>query len=257
MKLKKWLAALIAPLALLTSCIENKPVDYLQYVVGQWTLLQVDDGAFVTDSIKVMTINPDFSVTYAYGKPTGDKQMIWVKEGGLTFNLACSTITLQSAPGASTSIKVKMKIQIIDGRQMMCVLQDFTVNGVQKANNQLLYFEKSYVQLQNTVTGVWKTSRPNTNQDWYWDFKADGKYDFYIYDTQSQEYVKKIIGKSTYDLYGRFLVAQYTDSATGGPLGESADVYVVESTSTGGLVLRNNPPSGSAVVYTLSRTTLP
>lgn len=252
--MKNWILSLFAPALLFTSCLKSTPVDYLPFVVGEWTAVATNLTS-ATDSIKVLKFNTDRTINYAYGRPTTDGRMIWTESNELTYEVTDNRIAVRSTPNASSKISFTLNIAFIADGVMACTVSDYKLNGVSvAANNGVeVAFERSVINLRASLYGIWRTEAKNSDYQWFWGFKIGGRYDFFVYDPVTKTYVSKAIDKSTYKVYGRYLVCIFTDGFTGQPQGETAEVYLIGNLQPISLSLYRREADGQSISYTLVR----
>lgn len=252
--MKKWLLGILASSAILVSCKESAPIDYLPYVVGQWVCNEVNYGPLATDSVVVINFSPGFKYSEAYGVPQSDGGMRWFETADdMTFQVVGHKILISSLVGAKDPKFIKLNIEYISGTYMTYSVDEYIVNGVRLEVPQTFYtLEKSIADISGEIVGVWAANVAGSSDQWIWDIKEGGKYDFYIYDPINKVYKEQFVDKSYYKLYGRYIVTIFSHSVVAGEsTGVKADVWQISLFDYASMLWTARKQDGKQEMYSL------
>lgn len=212
----------------LTSC-SNKFASYPEDIVGTWVCIAVDGEEVETDLLFTYTFDSQKKCVLGESLQVENgatwavyKYDYWVEKGVLH----------EERSDESGYHRTKSDISF-NGDLMYYKTYYFESAGEIIDDSHTYTLKRVKNDLSSLLIGMWggrETTPGVTSQyDTYWEYLADGTYNYYYYDTDQEKYVKKEDNEGKYYLYGDFFVSVYTNDLLSGGTGPAYECWFIDT----------------------------
>lgn len=212
-------------LAILTSllswnCHKDNSQDYSSLLLGTWVNTNVNDLSVLTDATFVMQLRSDKIELYANGNTVDKDNKTWIEDDKYSYKVNGNIITIDGVGALGGKFHMEFKIRSVDALTLNFSVNKFMIDNVEYPDPKIYMLKKVITDLGSQFVGTWygKSTTPGSgdNNYHYWEYFADGHFNYYYQDAKGQ-WFKKQDNDGKYFLYGDFLASNYTnDLLTGG-----------------------------------------
>ena len=216
---KLFLSAILLSLLLL-NCQKDDSPNYSSLILGTWVNTLVDDKAVLTDGTFVMELRSDLVELYANGNAIDINNKTWIENDKYTYNVSGNIITIDGVGAIGGKFHMEFKILSVDDQILVFSVPKFMIDNVEYPDPKIYALKKVGINLTTHFAGTWygKSTTPGStdNSFHYWEYFADGHFNYYFQD-EAGKWIRKEGNEGHYFLYGDFLASNYTnDLLTGG-----------------------------------------
>ncbi len=219
----------IAVLALcLCGCDKKEPKpDYSTEIIGTWIVVSADNRILPSDEMFVNRFESSGSELYA-ARMESDDGAQWVEVPSISYRLD-GDILYEEGTLAGKHYSVKTRILIRDGA-MACRELECKEDGVSLPELKTFAMYKTETDYRGDILGTWKGHETTQGvapaaYDTYWQYLADGTYNYYYYDESLGGYVRKADNDGRYFLYGELFASNFTNDLLSGGQGPASECW--------------------------------
>lgn len=224
--MKKMLIAVVL-LALVFGCKKEDDPDYTALIRGVWVNTQVNDLPVLTDLAFVMEFKADFTEMYASGIVINDSNRTWVENDQFTYTIEENRLLINGANDEGNVFSMEFEILHVDETSLKYVVTKFMVDNVLYPDTKTYTCKRVTKDLKEQFEGTWygRSTTPGSDSSYhYWDYHADGTYDYYYQDNTNQ-WIKKQDNDGRYYLYGDYMATRYTNDLLSGAFGKAYECW--------------------------------
>ena len=226
--MKKSMLALLMTLILFWNCQKNDTPDYSSLIHGLWINSLVDDRAVLTDASFVMELRTDKVEFYANGYSLDSINKAWIENDKYHYNVSGNNIIIDGVGALGGNFHMEFKIRAVDELTLSFSVSKFTIDNVEYPDPKIYTLKKGTVNLTSQIVGTWygKTTTPGSNDNsyHYWEYFADGHFNYYFQDTGGQ-WINKHDNNGHYFLYSDLLASNFTNNLLTGVSGEAFECW--------------------------------
>lgn len=190
--------------------VDQPPVtDYSSMILGTWINTEIDGNVGLTDQSFMLKFDASLMETYAQGYTFEGDNQLWKESNNYIYAVDKNIITINGIDALGQSSFIELNISNIQNGMMTYTVQKLEINGTAITDNKTYVFRQETANHQDAIKGVWKghETTPGVTQthDYYWEYLANGLYNFYYFDENTGHYVLKVDNAGTFFLYGSFL----------------------------------------------------
>ena len=217
---------LLISLALITilfgGCAKEDDPNYAELLKGTWVNTMVNDQAVLTDAKFSMEFKLDNTELYANGIQQDDNNKSWHENSNYTYSINGSIITIDGNDVLGNSYHMVFNILLLNQEELNYSVQTFELNGELITDAKTYTCEKVTQDFSAEFIGVWYgrcTSEGTTDSLYhYWEYFADGSYNYY-YQDENSNWIKKSDNEGRYFLYGNLMASNYSNDLISGDTG--------------------------------------
>lgn len=218
--MKKSILTLMMILPLYWSCQKNDTTDYSTMLLGTWVNTIVDNQLIPTNTTFVMQLRSDKVELYANGNTVDKDNKTWIENDKYSYSVSANVITIDGVGALGGSFHMEFKIRSVDALTLCFSVSKFMIDNVEYPDPKIYTLKKVITDPGKQFVGTWygKSTTPGSvdNNYHYWEYFADGHFNYYYQDVTGQ-WFKKLDNEGHYFLYGDFLATNFTnDLLTGG-----------------------------------------
>jgi hypothetical protein len=222
-------------LAYLSSCKKDEPSDLYFGLIGMWVNTQVDQQNVLTDNAFVMIFLTNKVEIYARGFNFNDSNKTWIENDKYYFSVQDSSIVIDGSDQASNDFYIVFNVNSIDDQSIIYTVSEFKINGVNYPDPKTYTCRRITADIEDQFIGTWygKSTTPGTSDTThhYWDYFADGSFNYYYRDTLGN-WINKPDNAGRYFLYGDFLATNYTNDLLSDTVGKAYECWNISIEGT-------------------------
>lgn len=226
--MKKLLLSGILISLLFLSCKKDKETDYASLVQGTWINTQVDNVNVLTDASFVTELRSDHVQIFSNGYQLDENNRTWMQNNNYTYSVTGNIITIDGTNNLGHVFHMEFAIQSVDETTLIYTVSKFTIDNVSYPDSRTYTNKKVTSNLATQFAHTWygKTTTPGSSDTTYhyWDYFADGSYDYYYRD-QTGKWVNKPDNEGVYFLYGNLLATNFTNDILSGGTGKAYECW--------------------------------
>lgn len=214
-------------LSLVWSCQKDEEPDYTKLIRGVWVNTHVNDVSVGTDEAFVMEFRSDFKEVYASGLVVDDSNRTWVENDKFSYAVEENKLIINGQNDAGNIFSMEFKILQADETTLRYVVNKFVVDNVSYPDTKTYTCKRVTTDLKQQFVGTWygRCTTPGHDSSYhYWDYFADGTYDYYYQDSANQ-WINKQDNESRYHLYGDYLATLYSNDLLSGAVGTTFECW--------------------------------
>lgn len=228
MKMNKiiFLGTLAFLLFLIVSCEKENP--NVELIRGLWVNSIVDGNLVLTDYASVIEFKENNIEMFARGSYIDENNEKWEECDDYTYSVKGDVITVNGTDTQGRNVHMECKIISLNNEILTYSVIKFVRDGIEKPDARIYTFNKVTQNLNSQFVGLWFGHC--TNQDaadssyHYWEYFADGTYDYY-YQDEDLNWIKKIDNEGRYFLYGNLMASNYTNDLLSGGTGTAYECW--------------------------------
>jgi hypothetical protein len=213
---------------LLAGCEKDETTDYSKLVPGIWVNTLVNGQPVLTDATYVIELKTDNTEMYAIGFQLDENNFRWEENDSYTYTMNEDVIAINGTDVLGKSYYMEFKILSVDENTLKYSVPVFSIDGESFPNPNTYTCSKVSNDLSSQFTGVWygrnTTAGTADSLYHYWEYFADGTYNYYYQDTAGS-WIKKIDNDGHYFLYGDFMATNYTNDLISGDTGKAFECW--------------------------------
>lgn len=228
MKTLKNLGLFSLMILMLSACKKDETNQTDELLLGMWINTLVNDQPVLTDDTFVLELKPDKTEMYAVGFQLDENNFRWEENSNYTYSLNDDRIIINGTDVLGKAYYMEFKIISLDASTLKYSVPVFTIDGESFPDNKTYTCSKINNDLSSQFTGVWygKSTTPGTADTafHYWEYFADGNYNYY-YQDESGNWIKKADNEGRYFLYGDFFASNYSNDLISGGTGQAYECW--------------------------------
>ncbi len=209
----------ITAITLIFSGCNDDEISYNDLVLGLWVNTHVNNQPVLTDATFVTDYRADQSQLYAVGLVIDEDNESWIENNAYTYVIDGKTITIEGPDAFGNVFYMEFVILSLDKDTMRYAVEAFNINGEEFPDPNTYTLAKVKTDLSDAFIGTWygRCTSPGGPETYhYWDYFADGTFDYYFQD-EDENWINKPDNDGEYFLYGNLLASNYSnDLQTGG-----------------------------------------
>ncbi len=202
----------------LVGCSDEK-ISFDDLVLGMWVNTHVNNQPVLTDAAFVTEYRADLSQLYAIGLVIDEDNKSWTENTAYTYVIDGKTITIEGPDVFDNIFHMEFSIISLDNDTMQYDVNKFSINGEEFPDPNTYTLARVKTDLADAFVGTWygRCTSPGGPETYhYWDYFADGTFDYYFQD-DDENWINKPDNYGEYFLYGNLLASNYSnDLQTGG-----------------------------------------
>jgi hypothetical protein len=218
---------MIAALALVMMGCNNEDISFDDLVLGMWVNTHVNNQAVLTDATFITEYRADLSQLYAIGLDIDENNKSWIENTAYTYLIDGKTITVEGPDDFDNYFYMEFSILSLDEDTMKYVVNTFRINGEEFPDPDTYTLAKVKTDLTDDFVGTWygRNTTPGASETYhYWDYFADGTFDYY-YQDEDENWVNKPDNDGEYFLYGNLLSSNYSNDLQRGGTGRNFECW--------------------------------
>jgi hypothetical protein len=224
---KLFLSGMIISL-LLFGCQKDETSDYASLILGSWINTQVDNEAILTDKSYALEFRADHVEIFASGYVIDANNKTWIENDQYTYSVTGKKIIIDGSNEAGSLFHMEFEIRSIDQNTLVYSVSKFTVDNVEYPDNKTYTSRHVTEDFADQFAGTWygKSTTPGSSDTsyHYWDYFADGHYDYYFQDSLGN-WINKPDNEGVYFLYGDLMASNYTNDLLSGGTGKAYECW--------------------------------
>ncbi len=197
-------------------------------VIGKWIATEINGVSALTDSLFSMEFRTDNVEVYARGSYVDSNNSKWTEGKNYTYSINNDLITINGTDESNKSVHAEFKIHSLTNSLLTYSVVSFIYNGVSTPDTKIYTCKKATNDYASQIVGIWygKCTSANTTDTayHYWEYLADGKYNYYYQDANSK-WIKKSDNAGGYYLYGDLFASNYTNDQISGVSGTKYECW--------------------------------
>jgi hypothetical protein len=231
--MKKLLFTGIIISVLLTGCKKEKKTDYASLILGAWLNMQIDNKPVLTDDAYVIEFRSDLVESYAKGFVLDSNNKTWIENAKYTYTVDGDMIIIDGVNDPGNKFHIEFKILYADQQILTYSVSKFMIDSVEYPDQKVYTTKKILTDLTKQFAGTWygkSTTQGATDTSYhYWDYFANGHFDYYYRDGGGN-WINKPDNEGVYFLYGDFLASNYTNDLISGGKGKAFECWNIRIT---------------------------
>ncbi len=212
--------ALIA--ILFGGCAKDDDPSYQELLKGTWVNTLVNNQAVLTDATFMMEFKSDNTQLYASGFELDENNNSWRENNTYTYSINGSQIIIDGTDVLGNITHLVFEIQSLDQENLTYKIQTFTMNGEAFDDNKTYTCKRVTDDYGTEFTGVWygrcTTEGTADSLYHYWEYFANGTYNYY-YQDENSNWIMKSDNEGRYFLYGQLMASNYSNDLISGGTG--------------------------------------
>lgn len=213
---------------LFTGCKKDKKTDYASLILGVWLNTLIDNNPVLTDNSYVIEFRSNQVESYAKGFVLDSNNKTWIENAKYNYTVDGDMIIIDGIDDPGNSFHMEFKILSIDQQILSYSVRKFIINNIEYPDQKIYNCKKMTADLTKQFIGTWygKSTTPGSTDtsNHYWDYFANGHYDYYYRDGGGN-WINKPDNEGFYFLYGDFLASNYTNDLIIGGKGKSFECW--------------------------------
>lgn len=209
-------------------CKKEDEIDYASLILGSWVSTDVDNESVLTDASFAIEFRSDKTETYASGFVLDENNKTWIENENYTYTVNGNKIIIDGSDEIGSNFHMEFDILSVDQYTLKYSVSKFLVDDVEYPDTKIYINKKVKEDLTSQFVGTWhgKTTTPGStdNNYYYWDYFADGHFDFYFQDDEGN-WVNKPDNEGKYFLYGDLMATNFTNNLLSGETGKAFECW--------------------------------
>ena len=210
------------------NCQKSDITDYSALILGTWVNNIVDNQLITTNSTFVMQLRPDKIELYSNGNTIDKDNKTWIENDKYSYNVSANVITIDGVGALGGNFHMEFTIRSVNEFTLSFSVTKFMIDNVEYPDPKIYNLKKVISDPGNQFVGTWygKSTTPGSadNSYHYWEYFADGHFNYYYQDAAGL-WVKKPDNAGHYFLYGDFLASNYTNDLLTGGTGKAFECW--------------------------------
>jgi hypothetical protein len=207
---------------LFSGCAKDDDPNYAELLKGTWANTMVNEQAVLTDATFIMEFKSDNTELYASGFQFDENNKSWQENSSYTYSISESLISIDGTDVLGDSYHMVFKILSLNHEILTYSVQTFTLNGDEIADTNTYACERVTNDFSTEFTGVWygrcTTEGTADSLYHYWEYFANGTYNYY-YQDENSNWINKEDNEGHYFLYGQLMASNYSHDLLSGGTG--------------------------------------
>ncbi len=204
---------------LLFAGCSDEEISYDDQILGLWVNTHVNNKPVLTDEAFACDYRADLSQLYAIGLTLYEDNTSWVENTAYTYTINGKTIIVEGPDVFGNYFNMEFAILSLDKDTLRYDVTTFRINGEEFPDPDTYTLARVKTDLTDAFVGTWygRSTTPGAPETYhYWDYFADGTFDYY-YQDEDGNWINKPDNDGEYFLYGNLLASNYSnDLQTGG-----------------------------------------
>ena len=217
-------------MALVFSGCKNEIPDYDALLIGKWINTQVDGAAVLTDKSYVCEYRDDLIEFYAIGIQLDENNKTWTENSNYTYRVEGNLIIIDGTDLSDKDFHMEFEILSISSGSFTHSVNKFTIDNVEYPDDKIYTLQKVTADYKSQFIGVWHgrcTTPGSSDTDYhYWEYFADGSFNYYYQDEQ-ENWIRKTDNEGAYFLYGNLMATNYTNDLILGGVGKAYECWKI------------------------------
>ncbi len=226
--MKKLFLACIIMSVVLSACKKDDETDYASLILGNWVNTHVNNELVLTDNSFAFSYRADGVQTFATGYVIDENNKTWIENDQYTYSVEGKKIIIDGTNTLGSLFHMEFDIQSVDQNNLTYSVGKFLIDNVEYPDNKTYTSKKITEDLNSQFVGTWygKSTTPGSTDDsyHYWDYFADGHYDYYYQDSLGN-WINKPDNEGVYFLYGDLMATNYTNDLISGGTGKAFECW--------------------------------
>ncbi len=208
-------------------CSEDEiPVgaEYTKLLIGKWVNVTANNNSILTDASFVMEFKINYVEMYATGFQLDENNKIWMENSNYTFSVNNDVISIDGKDILGKVYHLELKIISLNDSLLKYSDSKIIIDGVDYTNPVEYTCKRITKDYSSQFVGVWygKCTSENNNDTTYhyWEYFADGSYNYY-YQDENNKWIKKSDNEGKYFLYQNLFVSNYSNDLQSGIKGKA------------------------------------
>ena len=217
----------IAVIALFFVGCSDEEISFDDLIQGVWINTHVNDQPVLTDEAFVSEYRADLTQLYAIGIAIDEDNKSWIENTSYTYMLDGKTIIVEGPDVFDNYFYMEFTILSLDKDTMRYDVKTFSINGEEFPDPDTYTLAKVKTNLEDAFVGTWygrSTTEGGSESYHYWDYFADGSFDYY-YEDDDGNWVNKPDNEGKYFLYGNLLASNFTNDLLSGETGKAFECW--------------------------------
>jgi len=215
-----FILALIA--MLFGGCAKDDDPNYAELLQGTWVNTLVNNQPVLTDASFAMEFKSDNTELYAIGIQVDENNKSWQENSNYTYSISGSLIAIDGTDELGNSMHMEFKIQSLNNETITYTVPNFSINGDVLSDANTYTCRRVSEDFSAEFVGVWyghcTTEGTADSLYHYWEYFADGSYNYY-YQDENGNWIKKSDNEGRYFLYGNLMASNYSNDLLSGGTG--------------------------------------
>ena len=233
--MKKYLLIVLLISFLISGCKKSDNPDYSSLIPGTWVNTRVADQEVLTDASFVMELRSDKVEVYSIGYKLDDNNKTWIENDKYSYSVKGNSIIFNGVGAFGGNFHIEFKILSVDELSLTFSVSKFLIDNEEYPDLKIYNCKKVTTDLRNQLVGTWygKSTTPgNTDNSYhYWEYLADGNFNYYFQDSTGQ-WIRKPDNEGHYYLYGDLLSSNYSNDLLTGGSGKSFECWNINIIGT-------------------------
>lgn len=240
-------------------CAKDDDSNYAELLKGTWVNTMVNEQTVLTDATFIMEFKSDNTELYASGFQLDENNKSWQENSSYTYSINKNLISIDGTDVMGDSYHMVFKILSLNHEILTYSVKTFTVNGEVIADTDTYTCKKITNDFSTEFTGVWygrcTTEGSADSLYHYWEYFADGTYDYY-YQDENSNWINKEDNEGHYFLYGQLMASNYSHDILSGGTGLAFECwnYTLDGNNMVWTGLREN---NVAITYEMEKVPSP
>ncbi len=212
-------------------CSEDEmPVEaeFTKLLMGKWVNTKANNNPIFTDASFVMEFKTNYVEMYATGFQLDENNKIWMENSDYTFSVNNDVISIDGKDILGKVYHLELKIISLNDSLLKYSDSKIIIDGVDYTNPIEYTCKRITKDYSSQFTGVWygKCTSDNNNDTTYhyWEYFADGTYNYYYHD-ENNKWIKKTDNEGKYFLYQNLFVSNYSNDINSGIVGKAFECW--------------------------------
>jgi len=218
---------------LFVACSKTEQPDYESLLKGVWINTVVDQQQVETDNVFVMEFAGDKEY-YSAGMKISDSSKKWFDRQVYDFETEGKLIKIAGKDNSGNDMAMEFEIRTIDSLNLSYKVNSFKVNGTEYPDDKIYVCKKANQNLNESFVGTWygiSEYEGSTDLDYhYWDYFANGSYDYYYRQSPTADWIRKSDNEGKYYLHDNLLATNWTNDLISGSTGLAYECWYIEMT---------------------------
>lgn len=218
-------------LVFLTACSKFKDEPYNERIEGSWINTFIDGQFVPTNQVFTMRFTKEGAQYYSAGYQLDGNNRTWLDGTLFSYKVVNNDLFIEGSNVYGDFYEMVFTLAHSNDEKLEYTVSSFKVNGTEYPDNKTYTCKKISSDLHDSFVGTWygRSTTPGTLDTayHYWDYFADGSYDYYYRDSLGN-WVNKPDNEGKYYLYGDFLATNYTNDLITGETGLAYECWNIE-----------------------------
>lgn len=228
--MKNFVFAVLILTALFFGC-KNEDDGYPELIIGTWVNTQVNDEPIQTNASFVSEYRADLVQMYASGVVLNQSNKIWSECDDYKYRIEGKKLIIDGTDILENEYHLEFEILSLDEDYLKYSISKYLVNGVDYPDENTYTDKKVKDDHKSKFVGIWYgkciTEGSSDTKYHYWDYFANGSYNYY-YQNELNNWVRKADNDGGYYLYDNFFASNFSNDLVSGGTGKSFECWNFE-----------------------------